>query len=322
MDETLLKKATERANQDVAESKRRKALPKPRTIGEVSAERRAEKDLEAIAPKTGYPDLDQIIRGFIPGHLYTLTGNENVGKTSLACNFAVRVAKQGKTILYFALEPENMVVDYIASVRTDKKFEDVTQEDTEFDDGNIHVYGKEQVSKIEDVVEIVNTLDRYDLIIIDHVGYFVSGREQWIQEQSNAIKRLAGLAKAKRCAIVMIAHMRKRPMGTKKNYVPNSDDIAGSGAFKQDSTEVMIVTRKLVNPESDGMEFSNEGTLYVTKTKAGPNGQITLQFQDRKANIVSLGEAIDKARREHEARGEFTKINATTFAEADPDVKW
>lgn len=322
MDEALLKKATERANQDVAERNRRKALPKPRTIGEVSAERRAEKDLEAIAPKTGYPDLDQIIRGFIPGHLYTLTGNENVGKTSLACNFAVRVALQGKKVLYFALEPENMVVDYIASVRYDKRFEDVTQEDTEFDDGMIHIYGKEEVSKIEDLVEIVNTLPRYDLVIIDHIGYFVSGQANWLQEQSNAIKRLAGLSKAKQCAIMMIAHMRKRPIGAKKSYVPGSDDIAGSGAFKQDSTEVLIVVRKLQNPEGDGMEYSDEGILYVTKTKAGPNGSINLQFQERKANIVSLGEAIEKARAINEARGEFTKVTAQTFQEADPDVKW
>lgn len=322
MDEALLKKATERANQDVAESKRRKALPKPRTIGEVSAERRAEKDLEAIAPKTGYPDLDQIIRGFIPGHLYTLTGNENVGKTSLACNFAVRVAKQGKRVLYFALEPENMVVDYIASVRFDKRFEDVTQEDTEFDDDMIHVYGKEEVSKINDLVEIVNTLDRYDLIIIDHIGYFVTGQSNWLQEQSNAIKQLAGLSKIKKCAIMMIAHMRKRPMGAKKSYVPGSDDIAGSGAFKQDSTEVLIVVRKLTDPDGDGMEYSGEGILYVTKTKAGPNGNINLQFQDRKANIISLGEAMARAREVNEANGNFTKINAQTFEDVNPDVKW
>lgn len=322
----LLRKATQRATQDIADFNRRKALPKPRTIAEVSAERKAEKELEANAPSTGYPDLDQIIRGFINGHLYTVTGVENVGKTSLACNFAVRVAKQGKKVLYFALEPENMVVDYIASVRTDKRFDDLSQEDTEFDDGNIHVLGKEEISKVSDLIELVDSLDRYDLIIIDHIGYFVSGNQNWIQEQSNAIKMLAGLAKAKQCAIMMIAHLRKRPLGTKKNWIPGSDDIAGSGAFKQDSTEVMIVVRNLKDPEGGGLEYTNDGTLYVTKTKCGPNGSIVLKFQDRKANIESLGEALQKARAAREAAGDFVRVDAKSFSEIEEDdngdLKW
>ncbi len=272
--------------QDIKDQKKRQSLPRPRTITEVSSERIGEKMLEALAPRTGYPELDRIIKGYVPGHLYTLTGNENVGKTSLACNFAVRISRQGKKVLYFALEPENTVVEYIASVRTDKEFGNLTHDDIKYDDGNIHVYGKEQVSKVEDLVDIIEALPRYDLIIIDHIGYFVSDLRNTNQEQSNIIKRLAGLCKRKQCAIMMIAHLRKKAPNQKKNYVPSSDDISGSGAFKQDSTEVMIVVRKLKETDDQGsMEYSDRGTLYVTKTKCGPNGQIEIIFSDRKANI-------------------------------------
>lgn len=318
MDDYLIKRATTRAHQDVVninkETQFRKDLPKPRTITQVSEERRIEKELELIAPKTGYPDLDKIVRGFVPGHLYTLTGNENVGKTSLACNFAVRVAKQGKKVLYFALEPENMVVDYIASVRFDKRFEDLTQEETEFDDGNIHIFGKEEISTINDLVEIVEHTDRYDLLIIDHIGYFVTGENtNWVQEQSNAIKRLIGLAKNKKTAIMIIAHLRKPASGSKKTYIPSSNDISGSAAFKQDSTEVMIVTRNLVDPDSGGMEYSKDGTLFVTKTKAGPNGLVQLTFSERKANIVSWGETLEKQRK---------KITEEGYVLEKPIDKW
>src|ERR1035437_1733101 len=164
MDDFLRKKAQDRVTNDINKIKTDNAvkasIPRPRSISEVSEERRLEKELEAIAPSTGYPDLDQIIKGFVPTHTYTLTGETNVGKTSLACNFAVRVAKQGKKILYFALEPENTVVDYIASVRFDKKFEDLNDEELGFDDGNIHVFGKDEVSKIDDLVKIVKHSDR------------------------------------------------------------------------------------------------------------------------------------------------------------------
>jgi hypothetical protein len=268
---------------------------KPRTITEVARERKAEKGLEGVAPSTGYPELDKIIKGFIPGHLYTLTGSENVGKTSIACNFATRIAKQGKKVLYFALEPENMVVDYIASARLDKRFDDLTDEDVEYDDGNIHIFGKEQVSNINDLVSIIEKLDRYDLIIIDHIGYFVGGEGNFVQEQSNVIKKLAGLTKSKKTAIMMIAHLRKPPPGTKRTYTPTSNDISGSGSFKQDSTEVLILNR-FIDPSSEGaMVYTNDGMINVTKTKCGPNGSVPIYFSNNKASILSAAEVFTRS---------------------------
>ncbi len=284
------KRALDRAFKTEKELETVKIMPKARTLTEVSLERKEEKELEKLAPSTGYPDLDRIIKGFIPGHLYTLTGNTNVGKTSLASNFAVRIAKQGKRVLYFALEPENMVIDYLASVRLDKKFEDIEPEDLEFDDGMIQVYGKAEVSQVEDLVDIVRDSDHYDLIIIDHVGYFIQSENNWLQQQSNVVKKLAGLAKEKRTAILLIAHLRKRSSSQKRDYTPTSDDISGSGAFKQDSTEVMIVVRPTDPADPDELRLSDSGKLYVAKTKAGPNGSINLLFSERKANITSFGE--------------------------------
>lgn len=316
MEDYLIKQAQKRTMETLKEKRFVASLPKPRSLKEVSEERIAEKELEKDAPQTGYPDLDKIIRGFVPGHLYTLTGNENVGKTSLACNFAVRVARQEKKVLYFALEPENTVVDYMASVRLNKRFDELVVEDLGEDDGFIHVFGKDEVRTLDDLVSIVEHTDRYDLIIIDHIGYFVSGQNNLIQEQSNAIKKLAGLAKRKKTAIMMIAHLRKQPAGGKKGYVPTSDDISGSGAFKQDSTEVMIVVRELENPDDDGLRYSNTGVLYVTKTKAGPNGSIMVQFSEQKANIISMGEILGRTMDRVEQK--FT----TAKFEQEEEEKW
>lgn len=322
MDEALLKKAHDRVYKDIAESKKYKATPKPRSLTEVAEERLEEKKLEAVAPSWGYPDLDQILKGVIPGRLYILTGDENVGKTSLSCNFVVRCAKQGRKALYFALEPENTVIDYIHSVRLDKRFDELTAADLAYDDGNIHVFGKQEVSKVEDLAEIIEQLDRYDMVVIDHIGYFVKDKQNSNQEQSNILKILAGLAKKKQCAIIVVAHMRKRAPGQRKDRVPTSDDIAGSASFKQDGTDVMIVVRKLKDPKADGLEYSNEGVLYVTKTKSGPNGNIFLQFQDRKANIMSVGEIMVLAQKESYERGEYVKVTADKLVTPSGDIKW
>jgi replicative DNA helicase len=319
----ILDTAARIAYKDIADIKKRVGLPIPKSVKAVSIERMKEKELEKIAPKTGYAELDRIIKGFIPGHLYTLTGSENVGKTSISCNFAVRIAKQGKKVLYIALEPENTVVDYLASVRTGKEFDDLTEEDISYDDGNIKIFGKEDIRQLKQLIDVVEHSDRYDLIIIDHLGYFVGGSDVYSQ-QSDAIKKLAWLAKKKKCAVVMIAHLRKRPPG-KKQVLPTSDDISGSGSFKQDSTEVMILTRTLKNPDDDSFEYSNDGVLYVTKTKCGPNGHINIKFNDKCANIESIENMMaikQEAMNNYESKAinEVKPVNEDDWLNAYPDT--
>ena len=265
----------------------------PKTIREVADERRKERDMEKLAPKTGYAELDALIIGFIPGHVYTMTGDTNVGKTIVACNFAVRVSKQDKKVLYFALEPENTVVDYLASARTGKMFSELTNKDLALDDDHIHIFGKRDITKLENLLEVVRfSLVRYDLIIVDHIGYFIRDKENWIQEQSNLIKELAWLAKDKRTAILLVAHLRKRSANQKKNYIPDADDIAGSGAFKQDSTEVLIVKTEKNSTDPEDFILSNKGWIYVVKTKAGPNGRVEVWFSNNKGVLMTPDEAL------------------------------
>ena len=43
----------------------------PQNLDEIKKLRLVEKELEKEAPKTGYPALDDLVKGFIAGHLYT-----------------------------------------------------------------------------------------------------------------------------------------------------------------------------------------------------------------------------------------------------------
>ncbi len=276
-------------------------IPKPRNLVDIFVERLGERELEAIAPSTGWPDLDNIIIGFIPGHVYTLTGLESIGKTSIACNFAVNVAKQRKNVLYLALEPENQVIEYIASVRTGKPFRELTSLDIgglDWEWEYIDIYGKEEVDSLDKLVSVIEkSPKKYDLIIADHFGYFTGGTDIY-SKQFDALKILAGIAKKKMVAIVLIAHLRKIGHNQRKNYIPTSDDISGSGAFKQDSTEVMILTKQLENPDNPNSRYTNDGVLYVTKTKCGPIGSIDLKFYDKSARIDSVGKLLQEKQKQ------------------------
>lgn len=264
--------------------------PNPSTSKQIKPERMEERALEAIAPKTGMKGLDAIIRGFIPGHLYTLSGETNIGKSSLAANFAVAVAKQGKSVIYVALEPDNTIIDYFASIVTNKKFEDITEGDYDEIPENILIYKKDVIDTPEKLVKTLREKERYDLVIIDHIGYFTTTvSNNKTERESNVVKAMVSIAKEKKCAIIQIAHLRKGDAKARKKY-PSINDIGGSGAFTKDATDVMIAYR---DPDSDdkyGLSFLDTGAILLFKAKVSISSgkSVPIKFFEGKATIKEL----------------------------------
>src|SRR5690606_12418260 len=94
----------------------------PRKIQNLSKEVLEQRELEKISPSTGFKELDECIGGFLPKHLYTLSGPTSGRQTSLACNFAYAFRTQGRRVLYRAWGPDINVVSILASVRLNKGF--------------------------------------------------------------------------------------------------------------------------------------------------------------------------------------------------------
>lgn len=263
-----------------------KAYPtiKPRSLTDVASEAILQKELERQAPSTGLKNLDECVKGFLPKHLYTLTGETNSGKTLVACNFADAVAKQGFKVLYVALEPDINIINTLTSVRLNKPYRDLTENDLKFDMGMIDILLQEDVQDLQHLIHIVSTTGhQYKFILIDHISYFITG-DNTNQAQGKALKQLALLAKTHNTAVLLIAHLRKGIQG----YI-TMDDISGSAAFKQDSTEVLIIQRKRENPDDELSPFSEIGKIYVPKTKVYSNKRFAdIKFQDGNAKLINL----------------------------------
>lgn len=258
---------------------------KPSDLTEVKIRRMNDRELEKIAPSTGYADLDVLIKGFVPGKTYTMTGETNVGKTQIACNFAYRVAKQGKRVLYFALEPGDTLIEYLASIWVQKRFVDLTSDDLT-PQVNIDVFDKEQVPTLAKMIDIVEEADRYDLIVIDHFGYFTASESNnKTQVESNAMKQIAYLAKHKKTAVLLIVHPRK-PLANSKKHLINMNDISGSAAFKQDATDVLLLIRNKDEADQFGMSYLDTGYILVAKTKSGKTGVVSIKFIQDSALVL------------------------------------
>lgn len=265
---------------------------KPLSLGEVRRQRLIDREYEKLAPKTGFSGLDDIIKGFVSGHTITMTGDTNVGKTQMCCNFAYNVAKQGKRVLYFSLEPDITVLEYLASIWARKRFSDVTDDDLEAPKGiEIDVYTKEHVKTLEDMVNIVESSERYDLVIVDHFGYFTSVGNNKTQIESNAMKTMAAFSKNNKTCVLLVVHPRKSaPNRSKKQKSLSIQDISGSAAFSQDATDVLIVMRKKDEDDQLGIKYTGDGFIAVHKTKSGPNGACAIKFVPESALILSVEE--------------------------------
>lgn len=256
---------------------------KPKNLHDMIPVRIEEWGLEKQASKTGYPELDGLIKGFVPKHLYTLTGKTNAGKTTFACNLAYRVAKQNKSVLYIALEPDTAIVDILASIATKKKYSDLTEEDLQLIPKNIDVFG----SEIQTFAQLQLTLRsgmHYDLVIVDHAGYFIreANSSNFTQQQSQFVQSVARLAKETGNSILLIAHLSKE--GSRKDQ-PTIYDISGSASYSQDSTEVLIFNRKA--DSFDEFKQSDQAVLIVGKTKSGRTGSIKFNFLEGSGYIKS-----------------------------------
>lgn len=248
---------------------------------EVGLGRIEERKYEAVAPNTGYPTLDKHIKGWIPGHLYVLTGETNAGKTACAVNFMHRAWKQQKKVLYFALEPDVGVIEYIAGIHHKKRWHEITDDDLKLDLPGMNIFTKESHPKLSDLLKTIEAMERQDLIIVDHVGYFTNNPDDKrgkTDQESDAIKRLVGAAKKKKTAIMIIAHLRKPANSSKKNNTPTMNEISGSAAFKQDATDVLMLCRNKDETDMYGMTNTDEAFLLLPKVKTGKSGTVAFSF--------------------------------------------
>lgn len=258
-------------------------VEKKRTLGTMEAglERIEEREIEKTAPTTGYAVLDSLIKGWIPGHLYVLTGETNAGKTACACNFMYRVVSQGKKVIYFALEPDVGVVEYVAGIHHKKRWSDITDDDLKMDLPGIGIFTKESHSKLETLLKTIESMERQDLIIVDHIGYFTNDatdRRSKTDQESDAIKRIVGAAKKKKTAIMIIAHPRKPIGSNKKNKPLTMNEISGSAAFKQDATDILILHMDKDPDDQHMMTNLPTGVILLPKVKTGKSGSVEIYF--------------------------------------------
>ena len=257
----------------------------------------AKSDSDISGLSTGLRDLDKFISGLNNSDLMLLAARPGMGKTSMALNIALNVAKKypKKTVAFFSLEmsKQQLVTRLISneSFVDNKKLvtgrldpEDwskiglastvLNQTDLRVDD-NPSLTVAEMNAKCR-------RLENLGLVIIDYlqlmtaaggpVKYGGENRQQVVSDISRSLKIMA---KELNVPVICLSQL-SRANESRQDKRPMLSDLRESGAIEQDADEVLFLYREdYYNKET---EKQNVAECIVAKNRHGETGTVELQW--------------------------------------------
>lgn len=258
---------------------------------------------------TGYLELDSLTGGFIPSQSYLIFADTNVGKSMMAVNMLVSMAKRKVKCLYFDLENDT-------AFSTERIMMVANGGAVNLMDYRAHLVEKpvdieylkkiyQPVYEMEDCLEVwsmTKIIDRFgeitwagiktvmdekikeglQVVIIDHLHYF-SPAETDHSVLGEIARQINNYAAEYNLAIACVAHTKKglteNKKGKDENDVkvirPTIDHISGSAMIAKHFKNLISIQR---NYAANDTEEQAKTKVYVDKTKYGPSGSFDLLF--------------------------------------------
>ena len=257
----------------------------------------SESGSEISGISTGLRDLDKFISGLNKTDLMLLAARPGMGKTSMALNIALNVAKKypKKTVAFFSLEmsKQQLVTRLLAneSFVDNKKL--TTGQLTVDEWGKIGIASSalsQTDLRVDDnpsvtVAEmnaICRRIDDLALVVIDYLQLMTSsgskntyGGENRQQVVSDISRSLKIMAKELNVPVLCLSQL-SRANESRQDKRPMLSDLRESGAIEQDADEVLFLYREdYYNKET---EKQNVAECIVAKNRHGETGTVELQW--------------------------------------------
>ncbi len=242
---------------------------------------------------TGLRDLDQKINGLNKSDLVLIAARPGMGKTSIALNIALSVAKTTKkTVVIFSLE---MSKDQLASrLLSNESFVDsqllMTGKLSEEEWGKLGLaaYALSQTDiRVDDnpsvtVTEMIakcRRLDNLALVIIDYLQLMTSATGKVSDNRVTAVSEISRslkiMAKELDIPVICLSQLN-RSNESRADKRPLLSDLRESGSIEQDADEVLFLYRDdYYNPDT---EEKNVAECIIAKNRHGETGTVKLQW--------------------------------------------
>ena len=254
----------------------------------------AESGSDIAGLSTGLHDLDRKINGLNKSDLLLIAARPGMGKTSLALNVALNVAKStDKTVAFFSLE---MSREQLATrLLSNESFVDnqklTTGKLDEEDWGKLSLASSalsQTDIRVDDNPAITvaemnakcRRLDNLGLVVIDYLqlmtaaapGKSGENRVTVVSEISSALKIMA---KELNVPVICLSQL-SRANESRTDKRPMLSDLRESGAIEQDADSVMFIYRD--DYYNENSEEKNIAECIVAKNRHGETGTVKLQW--------------------------------------------
>ena len=240
---------------------------------------------------TGLPDIDSRILGMNPGELIFIAARPGMGKTSIALNIALAVAKHsGKAVAIFSLEMarEQIVSRMLAyeGLVNGKKLltGNLTAEDwrrigdaaTTISNTEMYV-DDNPVLSVADMNAACRRVDNLGLVVIDYLQLMTSagGKQKYANESrtqvvSDISRMLKIMAKELNIPVVCLSQLSRASEG-RQDKRPQLSDLRESGSIEQDADVVIGLYREgYYNRECENPNLAEAIVLKNRKGEVGP----------------------------------------------------
>ena len=256
----------------------------------------SESDSDISGLSTGLVDLDKFLNGLNKSDLMILAARPAMGKTSLALNIALNVAKKypKKTVAFFSLEmsKEQLVTRLLSneSFVDNKKLTTGQLSVEEWTKIGIASSALSQTDiRVDDnpslsVAEMNAKCRRIDdlaLVVIDYLQLMTSAgtktaanenRQQIVTDISRSLKIMA---KELNVPILCLSQL-SRANESRQDKRPMMSDLRESGAIEQDADEVLFIYRDDYYNKNSAEQ--NVAEVIVAKNRHGEVGTVKLQW--------------------------------------------
>ena len=245
---------------------------------------------------TGLHDLDHKINGLNKSDLLLIAARPGMGKTSLALNIALDVAKKSaKTVAFFSLE---MSREQLAMrLLSNESFVDnqklltgrLTEEDwtkigiasSALSQTDIRVDDNPSIS-VAEMNAKCRRLDNLGLVLIDYLQLMTpagngqtSNNANRVQVVSDISRALKIMAKELNVPVICLSQL-SRANESRTDKRPMLSDLRESGAIEQDADEVLFIYRDdYYHPDTPE---KNVAEIIVAKNRHGETGTVKLQW--------------------------------------------
>ncbi len=266
-----------------------------------------------------YPSIDSLTTGFKKKDLIILAGRPSMGKTALALNFAVNIAKREIPVLIFSLEMDSEQIgdrivigelfglrdregdpiitsyEYNTKLTDEGKVSQALNVFNSLNDLPLLVVDKRGLTTVEIRAKARKVKSQYPelgLIIIDYLQLIkppADNNRNWALVVGDAVRELRDLAGELGVPIILLSQLN-RGVEARDNKRPVMSDLRDSGNIEEFADLVMFVYRDeyYYPDQAEARGTKGVAEVIIGKNRKGQTGKAILQFIPEFAKFVDI----------------------------------